>query len=280
MPKYVYLNNKYINYKAANIHIEDRGFQFSDSVYEVIKVIKKKILDYDFHVRRLKYSTKELNFNFKLDKKKLYKIFINLIKKNKLNNGTIYLQVTRGVQNREHAYNKNLKPNIIIYTNNKNFNLPNKNYKGFKAITYPDIRWARPDIKTTSLLANILAATYASNKGAYEAIFFKGNIITEAAHSNVWIIKKNKIITHPANKEILKGVTRTVLINIIYSNGLILKEKKFTKKELYNADEVFITSSGSLITPIIQVDKYKINNGKIGTITKTLALNLYKSIIK
>ena len=280
MPRYVYLNNKYINYKAAKIHIEDRGFQFSDSVYEVIKVIKKKILDYDFHVRRLKYSTKELNFNFKLDKKKLYKIFINLIKKNKLNNGTIYLQVTRGVQNREHAYNKNLKPNIIIYTNNKNFNLPNKNYKGFKAITYPDIRWARPDIKTTSLLANILAATYASNKGAYEAIFFKGNIITEAAHSNVWIIKKNKIITHPANKEILKGVTRTVLIKIIYSNGLILKEKKFTKKELYNADEVFITSSGSLITPIIQVDKYKINNGKIGTITKTLALNLYKSIIK
>ena len=280
MPRYVYLNNKYINYKAAKIHIEDRGFQFSDSVYEVIKVIKKKILDYDFHVRRLKYSTKELNFNFKLDKKKLYKIFINLIKKNKLNNGTIYLQVTRGVQNREHAYNKNLKPNIIIYTNNKNFNLPNKNYKGFKAITYPDIRWARPDIKTTSLLANILAATYASNKGAYEAIFFKGNIITEAAHSNVWIIKKNKIITHPANKEILKGVTRTVLIKIIYSNGLILKEKKFTKKELYNADEVFITSSGSLITPIVQVDKYKINNGKIGTITKTLALNLYKSIIK
>jgi len=280
MSRYVYLNNKYINYKDAYIHIEDRGFQFSDSVYEVIKVIKKKILDYNFHIRRLKYSTKELDFNFKLDKKKLHRIFINLIKKNNLNNGTIYLQITRGVQNREHAYNKNLKPNIIIYTNNKNFNLPNKNYKGFKAITYPDIRWARPDIKTTSLLANILAATYASNKGAYEAIFFKGNTITEAAHSNVWIIKKNKIITHPANKEILKGVTRTVLIKIIYSNGLILKEKKFTKKELYNADEVFITSSGSLITPIIQVDKYKINNGKIGIITKTLALNLYKSIIK
>ena len=280
MSRYVYLNNKYINYKDAHIHIEDRGFQFSDSVYEVIKVIKKKILDYNFHIRRLKYSTKELDFNFKLDKKKLHRIFINLIKKNNLNNGTIYLQITRGVQNREHAYNKNLKPNIIIYTNNKNFNLPNKNYKGFKAITYPDIRWARPDIKTTSLLANILAATYASNKGAYEAIFFKGNTITEAAHSNVWIIKKNKIITHPANKEILKGVTRTVLIKIIYSNGLILKEKKFTKKELYNADEVFITSSGSLITPIIQVDSCKINNGKIGTITKTLALNLYKSIIK
>ena len=279
MSRYVYLNNKYINYKDAYIHIEDRGFQFSDSVYEVIKVIKKKILDYNFHIRRLKYSTKELDFNFKLDKKKLHRIFINLIKKNNLNNGTIYLQITRGVQNREHAYNKNLKPNIIIYTNNKNFNLPNKNYKGFKAITYPDIRWARPDIKTTSLLANILAATHASNKGAYEAIFCKGNTITEAAHSNVWIIKKNKIITHPANKEILKGVTRTVLIKIIYSNGLILKEKKFTKKELYNADEVFITSSGSFVSPIIQIDKIKINKGKIGPITKNLALSYYNNII-
>ena len=280
MPNFVYLNNKYVKFKDAKIHIEDRGFQFSDSVYEVIKVLNHKLLDIDFHIRRLKYSTKELNFNIRINRNLLNKIFINLIKKNKLSNGIIYLQITRGLQPREHAYKKNLKPNIIIYTAKKKFNLPNKNYKGFKAITYPDIRWARPDIKTTSLLANILAATYASNKGAYEAIFFKGNTITEAAHSNVWIIKKNKIITHPANKEILKGVTRTVLIKIIYSNGLILKEKKFTKKELYNADEVFITSSGSLITPIIQVDKYKINNGKIGIITKTLALNLYKSIIK
>ena len=279
MPKFVYFNKKYIQFKDAKIPIEDRGFQFSDSVYEVVKVINKKLLDFDFHMRRLKYSTTELNFNYTVDKKLLNKIFLNLIKKNNLSNGIIYLQITRGIQSREHAYKKNLKPNIVIYTAKKKFNLPNKNYKGYKAITYPDIRWGRPDIKTTSLLANIIAATEASNKGAYETILVKGKKITEAAHSNVWIVKDDKIITHPANKDILKGVTRTVLINIIKSLRLKLIEKEFSLRELFKSDEVFITSSGSLITPIIQIDNVKINNKKIGKITKTLALSFYKFII-
>ena len=279
MPNLVYLNNKYIPFKDAKIPIEDRGFQFSDSVYEVIKIINKKMLDFDFHIRRLKYSTSELNFNFKVNSKLLKKIFQNLIIKNKLSNGIIYLQITRGVQLREHAYKKNLKPNVVVYTAKKKFNLPNKNYKGFKAITYPDIRWGRPDIKTTSLLANIIAAKEASKKRAYETILVKGKKITEAAHSNVWIVKGNKIITHPANKEILKGVTRMVLINIIKSLGFKFIEKEFSLKELYKSDEVFITSSGSLVTPITQIDNIKINNKKIGKITKTLALSFYKSII-
>ena len=279
MTTYVYINNKYVKFKDAKIHIEDRGFQFSDSVYEVIKVLNSKLLDLDFHISRLKYSTKELNFNYKVNQTFLTKIFINLVNKNKLKNGIIYLQITRGIQPREHAYKKNLKPNIIIYTAKKKFNLPNKNYKGYKAITYPDIRWGRPDIKTTSLLANILAATEASKQGAYETILTKGKKITEAAHSNVWIVKGTKIITHPANKEILKGVTRTVLKNIIKSLNLELIEKEFSIKELLKSEEVFITSSGSLVTPITHVDKIKINNGKIGAITKSLALNLYKAII-
>ena len=279
MSKYVYLNNKYVNYKDAKIHIEDRGFQFSDSVYEVIKVINSKLLDIEFHLSRLKYSTSELNFNFKINKPSLKNIFLSLVKKNQLKNGIIYLQITRGIQPREHAYKKNLKPNIIIYTAKKKFNLPDKNYKGYKAITYPDIRWGRPDIKTTSLLANILAATEASKQGAYETILVKGKKVTEAAHSNVWIVRGKKIITHPANKEILKGVTRTVLKKIINSLNLKLIEREFSIKELMKAEEVFITSSGSLVTPITQVDKIKINKGKIGTITKSLALNLYKAII-
>ena len=278
MPKFVYLNKKFVNFKDAKIHIEDRGFQFSDSVYEVIKVLNNKLIDIDFHIRRLKYSTKELNFNIKINKNLLTKIFITIVKKNKLTNGIIYLQITRGLQPREHAYKKNLKPNIVIYTAKKKFNLPDKNYKGYKAITYPDIRWGRPDIKTTSLLANIIAATEASKNGAYETIFFKGKKITEAAHSNVWIIKNNKIVTHPANREILRGVTRTVLIDLIKKQGFKLIEKEFSLNDLLKSDEVFITSSGSLVTPIIQVDKTKINKGKIGPITKALALNFYRSI--
>jgi D-alanine transaminase len=279
MPNLVYLNSKYIPFKDAKIPIEDRGFQFSDSVYEVVKIINKKMLDFDFHMKRLKYSISELNFNFKVNSKLLKKIFQNLIIKNKLSNGIIYFQITRGVQSREHAYKINLKPNVIVYTAKKKFNLPNKNYRGFKAITYPDIRWGRPDIKTTSLLANIIASTEARKKGAYEAILVRGKKITEASHSNVWIVKGNKIITHPATKEILKGVTRTLLINIIQSLDLKFIEKEFSLNELFKSDEVFITSSGSLVTPIIEIDNIKINNKKIGKITKFLALSFYKSII-
>ena len=279
MSKLVFLNKRYVQFKNAKIHIEDRGLQFSDSVYEVVKVINKKTLDFDLHIKRLKYSIKELKFNIKIDNQFFKKIFINLISKNNLKNGIIYLQITRGQQSRAHTYKKNLKPNIIIYTSKKKFNLPNKHFKGYKAITYPDIRWGRPDIKSTSLLANILAAKEADNKDAYESILFKHNKITEASHSNVWIIKKNKIITHPANRDILKGVTRTLIINIIKSLDMNLAEREFSINELYNSDEVFITSSGSLITPIIKIDKVKINNEKIGSITKYLALNLYKAII-
>ena len=280
MPKVAFINTKYIKFKDAKIHIQDRGFQFSDSVYEVVKVVNKKLIDFNFHMRRLKYSTKELKFNIKINDIFFNNIFTNLIKKENIINGIIYLQITRGEQSRAHAYKKNLKPNIIIYAERKKFNLPNKNYRGYKAITYPDIRWGRPDIKTTSLLANVLAATEASNNDAYETILFKNNKITEASHSNVWIVKNNRIVTHPANNDILKGVTRTILIKIIRSLGMILFEKEFSINELNNSDEVFITSSGSFITPIINIDKKNINNGKIGPVTKSLALSFYEDIIK
>ena len=193
MSNIVYLNNKYIKFKNAKISIEDRGLQFSDSVYEVIKIINNKLLDFDFHMKRLKYSTRELNFNYVVDKKLFKKIFNNLIKKNNLVNGIIYLQITRGVQSREHGYKKNLKPTVIIYTQKKNFNLPNQKLKGVKVITYQDLRWARRDIKTTNLLPNILAENIAHKKKAYTAILIDNNKITEGVHSNIWIVRNNII---------------------------------------------------------------------------------------
>ena len=163
----------------------------------------------------------------------------------------------------------------ISYTQKKKFNLPNKNYKAYKAVTYPDLRWARRDIKTTSLLPNILASHYADIKGAYEAIFVKNNKVTESAHSNVWMVKNNIFLTHPSTREILKGITRTVIKDIINNQKFILKEKAFTLRQLVNADEIFITSSGSLITPIVKVDNKIIGNGKIGILTKKIATLLY-----
>ena len=271
MPNFAYINNKFVNFKSAKIHIEDRGLQFADSVYEVIAVLDNNLIDLDFHLKRLKYSLRELEIKFTINKKNLNNIFLNLIKKNKTSNGIIYLQITRGIQFREHKYQKNLTPTLIVYTRNKSFNLPGKKFVGVKTITYKDLRWKRRDIKTVNLLPNIIAANMAKKKNAYEAILMQNGKVTEGTSSNIWIIKRNNLITHPANSDILKGVTRTSLLKIIKKTKLKLIEKQFTHKQLINADEVFLTSSGSFITPILKIDNKKINNGKIGNITLQLA---------
>ena len=271
MSKIAYLNSKYINFNKAKIHIEDRGLQFSDSVYEVVPFYNKKLIDFSFHAKRLKYSLKELQIKYIVKEDKLKKIFNKIIRLNKLRNGIVYLQITRGVQSRDHNYRNNLIPNLIIYTINRKLNLPNSNFKGVKAITYKDLRWKRRDIKTVSLLANVLAKKEAVRKKAYEAILIDNGKITEATASNVWIVKNNKLITHPSNTDILKGITRETVKKLIKKNKLNLKETSFTKKELYNADEVFITSASSFVTPIIKVDSKLVNKGKIGRITLQLA---------
>jgi len=271
MSKIAYLNSKYINFSQAKIHIEDRGLQFSDSVYEVVPFYNKKLIDFNFHIKRLKYSLNELQIKYIVKADKLKKIFDKIIRLNKIRNGIVYLQITRGVQSRDHNYRNNLTPNLIIYTINKKFNLPNSNFIGEKAITYKDLRWKRRDIKTVSLLANVLAKKEAVRKKAYEAILIDNGKITEATASNVWIVKNNKLITHPFNTDILKGITRETVKKIIKKNKLNLIETSFTKKELYNADEVFITSSSSLVTPIIIIDSKLVNKGKIGKITLQLA---------
>ena len=271
MSKIAYLNSKYINFNKAKIHIEDRGLQFSDSVYEVVPFYNKKLIDFNFHAKRLKYSLKELQIKYIVNEDKLKKIFIKIISLNKIRNGIVYLQITRGVQPRDHDYRNNLIPNLIIYAINRKLNLPNSKFKGVKAITYKDLRWKRRDIKTVSLLANVLAKKEAVRKKAYEAILIDNGKITEATASNVWIVKNNKLITHPSNTDILKGITRETVKKLIKKNKLNLKETSFTKKELYNADEVFITSASSFVTPIIKVDSKLVNKGKIGRITLQLA---------
>mgnify|MGYP003951691503 CR=1 FL=1 len=271
MSKIAFVNNKFIPFSKASIHIEDRGLQFADSVYEVIAVLNHNLIDLEFHLKRLRYSLKELNIKFIFNQKYFKNIFLNLLKKNKTSNGIIYLQITRGTQYREHKYEKNLTPTLIIYTQKKKFNLPGKNFSGVNTITYEDLRWKRRDIKTVNLLPNIIAANKAKKMKAYEAILIQNGKVTEGTSSNIWIIKKNSLITHPANSDILKGVTRTSLLKIIKKTSLNLVEKSFSYRQLLEADEVFLTSSGSLITPILKIDKKKINNGKIGNITLKLA---------
>ena len=262
-----YINGKYKPLSQSTVSVTDRGYQFSDGVYEVIAVFKNEFVDFKLHLNRLFVSLKKMDMKINLNKNQIESITKKIKKINQLEMGIVYIQITRGDQNpREHKYSNNLKPNIVIYSIIKNFeNLNKLAQKGVKTSLYPDVRWQRSDIKSISLLGNVLAANHAKKNKSHEAVLFDNrNMITEGNSSSIWIIKKNKCITHPLNFRILKGCTRHKLISILKKNKFKFEEKKFSIKSLLNADEAFMTSATNFIMPIIKVDKYTISNGKPG----------------
>ena len=262
-----YINGKYKPLSQSTVSVTDRGYQFSDGVYEVIAVFKNEFVDFKLHLNRLFVSLKKMDMKINLNKNQIESITKKIKKINQLEMGIVYIQITRGDQNpREHKYSSNLKPNIVIYSIIKNFEYLNKlAKKGVKTSLYPDVRWQRSDIKSISLLGNVLAANHAKKNKSHEAVLFDNrNMITEGNSSSIWIIKKNKCITHPLNFRILKGCTRHKLISILKKNKFKFEEKKFSITSLLSADEAFMTSATNFIMPIIKVDKYTISNGKPG----------------
>ena len=262
-----YINGKYKPLSQSTVSVTDRGYQFSDGVYEVIAVFRNEFVDFKLHLNRLFVSLKKMDMKINLNKNQIESITKKIKKINQLEMGIVYIQITRGDQNpRDHKYSNNLKPNIVIYSIIKNFeNLNKLAQKGVKTSLYPDVRWHRSDIKSISLLGNVLAANHAKKNKSHEAVLFDNrNMITEGNSSSIWIIKKNKCITHPLNFRILKGCTRHKLISILKKNKFKFEEKKFSIKSLLNADEAFMTSATNFIMPIVKVDKYTISNGKPG----------------
>ena len=262
-----YINGKYKPLSQSTVSVTDRGYQFSDGVYEVIAVFKNEFVDFKLHLNRLFVSLKKMDMKINLNKNQIESIIKKIKKINQLEMGIVYIQITRGDQNpRDHKYSNNLKPNIVIYSIIKNFeNLNKLAQKGVKTSLYPDVRWQRSDIKSISLLGNVLAANHAKKNKSHEAVLFDNkNMITEGNSSSIWIIKKNKCITHPLNFRILKGCTRHKLISILKKNKFKFEEKKFSITSLLNADEAFMTSATNFIMPIVKVDKYTISNGKPG----------------
>ena len=268
-----YINGNYKDILKSKVSITDRGFQFSDGIYEVIAVYENRFVDIDLHLNRLIKSLNKLKIKINLKVNQIENISKKIKKLNNLSNGIIYIQITRGDQHpRDHKFPKGLKPNIIIYSIPKDFKKINsKPKRGVTTSLYPDIRWLRSDIKSISLLGNSMAANYAKEKKNHEAILYdEKNYITEGNSSSIWIIKNNKCITHPLNYRILKGCTRHKLISIVKRKKLRFEEKKFSIKALLRADEVFMTSATNFVMPIIKVDKHKISDGKPGQITLDL----------
>ena len=276
MPNISYVDGVYQNYENSKININDRGYHFGDSVYEVVLFNKGIFYDFEEHISRLFTSLNSINIKFSLSRISLKIIIKNLIKINRVSFGSVYIQVSRGIAERNHSYKgMNIKPLLSIIVTKKLNNVGNGAI-GVKAITLDDNRWSRPDIKTTQLLPNVLAKTEANIKGAFEGIFIDSDgYVTEGSSSNIWIINNNnEIITRPIDGQILSGITRKTIAQFAKLNKLIVKEEKFKKQELYKSKEVFLTSASSFVTPIIEIDNIEINEGKIGQTSIDLR-NLY-----
>ena len=271
MPNITYIDGKYLNYEDSKIHVNDRGYHFGDAVYEVIVFNKNIFYDYDGHIQRLFKSLKSLEIKFSLSSSSLKIIINNLIRLNKAIIGSVYIQVSRGVAERNHSFHGlNIKPILTIILTKKS-NIEN-NINGVKAITLNDNRWSRPDIKTTQLLPNVLAKTLANKNNAYESIFIDNEgYVTEGSSSNIWVLnKENQLITRNLDGKILSGITRNSISLFAKKNNITVVEKKFTQIELYNAKEVFLTSASSFIMPIVQIDDQNINQGLVGNISLEL----------
>jgi D-alanine transaminase len=270
MTRIVFINNEFLPIEKATIPVMDRGFLFADGVYDVAAVLNGKLVDNDAHIKRLQRSLNELKIPMPMEFSEIVKNELELVAKNNLQEGLVYIQVTRGTAEREFNYPENIKPNIVMFTQSKNItnNLNTKN--GVKAITTPDIRWARRDIKSIALLAQVIAKNEAKDKGAFEAIMHEDGIVTEGSSSNIFIIKDGKIITRNLSNKILHGITRAAVLSLAKAANLEIEERAFTIEEIYNSDECFLTSATNFVLGIIDVDGKKISDGKVGKYTGNL----------
>lgn len=280
MERISFLNDKFLAHDQCFIHIEDRGFQLADGIYEVILFKNNHLVDLDWHLDRLFRSLNAIEIKFHKTREELTEIVLELFKQNNLSSGYVYLQITRGVFPRYQAFpNQTIIPTIVANVS------PNKIIsaldleKGFSAITYPDIRWGRCDIKSIGLLAGVLAKQQATAKNADEAILVRDHVITEGSFSNVFIVDKDdNLVTHPTDNNILCGITRNRIIDLAKKHSINVVEKKFSNPELTSAKEVFTSSSTLLIRPIVIVDGQKIADGKPGLVTKKLT-DLYNNFV-
>jgi D-alanine transaminase len=277
----VYINGSYLPSQKACISINDRGFQFADSVYEVIGLMEDKFIDLDLHIERLFRSCYEIRLPFCLTSSVIISIIDELKQRNRVRNGYLYIQVTRGVAPRSHLFPKEAKCSLLMSLNPYKFEKQEDAPHPVSIITLPESRWARPDIKSTSLLANILAKQQAYEEGSYEAIFINHEgWITEGSHSNIWIVnKEGKIQTPPTDQQILGGIARLRVLKLLKKYKIEFYEKNFTYEELISSQEIFLTGTLSLIKSVGVVDGHKLSRQAPGSVTMFLREKYFDSCL-
>ncbi len=272
MSRIAYVNGRYVPHCQASVHIEDRGYQFADGVYEVIAVSSGRPIDLGPHLDRLERSLSELRIANSIGRRALEMVMGELVRRNGVVNGIIYLQMTRGVASRDHAFPLRPRTQIVMTSRRTKPQPASFGEDGVKVITTRDIRWERCDIKSIALLPNVLAKQSAREGGAYEAWFVgDGGMVTEGSSTNAWIVTRDgKLVTHSADNAILSGITRRAVIDIARAAGVELIERRFSVDEAKAAREAFITSTSTLVLPVTQIDDIVIGNGKPGSLTSRL----------
>ena len=282
MLRIAYVNGRYRPYGDATVHIEDRGYQFSDGVYEVCEVRDGHLIDERRHVQRLHRSLEALHMAAPMSDAALGVVLRETMARNRVRNGLVYLQVTRGVARRDHAFPARQTPVALIVTARR---LDRSKYEreaaqGVSVVTVPDNRWGRVDIKSISLLPNVLAKQAAREQGAREAWYVdRAGLVTEGSSSNAWIVTADgALLTRPADHGILRGVARTVVLEVAGAHGLRVEERAFSPEEAYAAREAFMTAASQIVLPVVRIDGRPIGSGSPGPVATALRRDFHRYV--
>jgi D-alanine transaminase len=273
MLRIAYVNGRYLPQRDAKVSVEDRGYQFADGVYEVCEVLGGRLVDEPRHMARLDRSLEELRIARPMSPAALAIVLRETITRNRVRDGTVYVQVTRGTAKRDFPFPAGAEPSLVVTArSNDRDRIEQMAAEGIAVITVPDIRWQRVDIKSVALLPNVLAKQAARDQGAREAwlVDAQGRI-TEGASSNAWIVSRDgKLITRQLGHDILPGITRSVVLDLVRARGLALEERAFTVDEAYAAREAFVTSASQTVMPVVRIDGRPVGNGAPGLLATAL----------
>lgn len=272
MARIAYVNGRYQPIDRPAVAVEDRGYQFADGVYEVVKAFDGEPRDLERHLRRLQRSLDELGIKPPMSSAALRLVLGETLRRNALKEALVYIQVSRGTAPRNHLYKRDLRPNLVVTVRRARMPSEREYALGVGVITRPDERWARCDVKSISLLPNALAKQEAKEAGCWEAILSKPDgTVTEASSSNAWMVtKEGVLVTHPLSHSILGGITRQIVLELARANDVPLEERAFTLDEMGEARELFVTSTSSLVLPVVRVDERPVANGYPGEVTRRL----------
>ena len=273
MPRIAYVNGRYVPHREAAVHIEDRGYQFADGVYEVCEVARGHIVDVTRHLDRLDRSLRELRIDQPMSRKALEIVLREVVNRNRVVDGLVYVQVTRGVAGRDFLFPADTKPSLVMTAKKVDPALAQRRAEGgIKVITVPENRWDRVDIKSVGLLPNVLAKQKAKEAGAQEAWFVDADgKVKEGGSSNAWIVTADGVmVTRPADHGILRGITRTTLFDVARKLGLTIEERGFSVDEAKAAREAFISSATTIAMPVVEIDGAPVANGHPGSVVLSL----------